>query len=72
MPRPPVPESPAVATCFSLVGEHRADPDRLLLLGDDGRYYDYRLPNGATVPTEPADGEWAIAPALPPAGDLLA
>jgi hypothetical protein len=26
---------------FAVVGEHRADPDRLLLLGDDGRHYAY-------------------------------
>ncbi len=24
---------------FAVVGEHRRQPERLLLLGDDGRYY---------------------------------
>ncbi len=24
---------------YAVVGEHRADPERLLLLGDDGRFY---------------------------------
>jgi hypothetical protein len=33
-----VPSGPAV---LAVVGEHRADPDRLLLLGDDGTYYTY-------------------------------
>ena len=48
------------------------DPDRLLLLGDDGRYYAYHLPNGAALPTEPEEGEWAVDPAPPPAEDLFA
>jgi len=26
---------------LAVVGEHRADPTRLLLLGDDGQYYTY-------------------------------
>ncbi len=26
---------------FAVVGEHRTEPERLLLLGDDGRYYGY-------------------------------
>lgn len=33
-----VPSGPAI---LAVVGEHRADPDRLLLLGDDGLYYTY-------------------------------
>jgi len=33
-----VPSAPAV---LAVVGEHRTDPTRLLLLGDDGGYYTY-------------------------------
>jgi hypothetical protein len=43
---------------FAVVGQHRAEPDRLLLLGDDGRYYAY-TPDGQLTPADPADG-WAI------------
>ena len=43
---------------FSLVGEHRDDPDRLLLLGDDGRFYGYALPDGPFVPTDPDAEDW--------------
>ena len=59
-------------TTFDLIGEHRDDPDRLLLLGEDGRYYAMRLPDGATVPTEPEAGEWAVEPPPPAAEDPLA
>ena len=72
MPRPPAVEPRPVATCFALVGEHRDDPDRLLLLGDDGRYYEYRLPDGQALPAEPDGAEWAVDPGLPAAEDLLA
>jgi len=33
-----VPAGPAV---LAVVGEHRTDPTRLLLLGDDGMYYTF-------------------------------
>ena len=53
------PEAPPVTTVFAVVGEHRDDPDRLLLRGDDGRYYGHRLPDGPTTPVEP-DERWAL------------
>ncbi len=43
---------------FRAVGEHRADPYRLLLLGDDGAYYEQRLPDGAPAPAEPDRQTW--------------
>lgn len=46
---------------FAVVGEHRDDPDRLLVLGDDGHHYDYRVPTGQTVPTVP-DEAWDVDP----------
>jgi hypothetical protein len=42
-----------------VVGEHREDPHRLLLLGSDANYYEYSIPNGHTVQVTP-DGEWKI------------
>jgi hypothetical protein len=38
---------------LAAVGEHRDDPDHLLLLGEDGLYYDLRLTDGATSPLPP-------------------
>ena len=49
-----------VTTVFAVVGEHRDDPDRLLLLGDDGRYYGHRLPDGPTTPVDEPDGRWVV------------
>ncbi|HEY7036635.1 MAG TPA: hypothetical protein VH482_35235 [Thermomicrobiales bacterium] len=41
--------TPAV---FSVVGEHRTDPDRLLLLGDDGRFYTYESDDAIPIAVE--------------------
>ena len=49
---------------MAVVGERRDDPDLLLLLGDDGNYYEYRLPDGAASPTQPSE-EWLIDSADP-------
>ena len=59
-------------SAFTLVGEHRDDPDRLLLLGEDGRYYGLRLPDGPALPVEPDDGGWAVDPDPPPTDEELA
>lgn len=37
---------------FAVVGEHRREPGRLLLLGEDGRFYAYRA-DGAPMEVEP-------------------
>ena len=42
---------------FAVVGEHRDNPDHLLVLGDDGSYYDYTVTTGHTALTEP-DLSW--------------
>jgi hypothetical protein len=42
---------------FAVVGEHRAEPERLLLLGDDGRYYAFA--DGRPAEVEPGDA-WAL------------
>lgn len=48
-------------TVFAVVGEHRDDPDHLLVLGADGQHYDLHLPDGATLPVDP-DEEWRLDP----------
>jgi hypothetical protein len=44
---------------LAVVGERRDDPNHLLLLGEDGRYYDLRLLDGAAAPIEPDEG-WLL------------
>jgi hypothetical protein len=46
-------------TVFAVVGKHRADPDRLLLRGDDGRYYAYETDDGAPIAVE-LSPEWVV------------
>jgi hypothetical protein len=58
-----------MTTVFAAVGEHREDPDRLLLLGDDGRYYALALPDGPTTPVEPGE-EWVVDEAPPALDDV--
>ena len=53
------PGAPAMASVLAVVGEHRHDPDRLLALGEDGRYYDLRLPDCSAVPVE-LTAEWVV------------
>ncbi len=48
-------------TVFAVVGEHRDDPDHLLVLGADGQHYDLHLPDGVTLPVDP-DEEWRLDP----------
>jgi len=56
----------AMTPVFSVIGENRDDPDHLLLIGADGQYYQYRLLDGTTTPTDP-DDTWVIDPnPLPP------
>lgn len=50
------PSTPAV---FAVVGEHRANPDRLLLLGDDGRYYAYETADGVPIAVE-LTPDWVV------------
>lgn len=57
-------------TVFAVVGENRDDPDRLLLLGADGRHYQYDLPAGTATPVVPDDG-WVLDPNPPPADELI-
>jgi len=44
---------------FAVIGEHREQPDQLLLLGADGRFYTYVSAEGPPVEVEPTE-EWAL------------
>jgi hypothetical protein len=57
--------SPFPPTELTVVGEHKANPELLLLLGADGRYYAYSLEDETTAPVEPDDTTWAIEPSAP-------
>jgi len=59
-----------MATIFSVIGSHQDDPDRLILLGDDGIHYELELPFGTPTPVEPTD-EWLIDPVVPPLDELI-
>jgi hypothetical protein len=58
-----------MTTIFAVVGEHHDDPDRLLLLGADGQYYQYVLPEETTSPVVP-DEHWVIDPNPLPVEEL--
>lgn len=46
---------------LAVVGENKDDPTQLLLLGADGHYYAYALPDGDPEEIEPGE-EWEIEP----------
>jgi hypothetical protein len=47
-----------------VVGEHREDPNQLLVQGADGTYYAYALPEGDPQPVEVTE-EWQVEDPLP-------
>jgi hypothetical protein len=44
---------------LAVVGEHKEDPEQLLLLGADGHYYAYTLADGNPTPVE-LDEHWEV------------
>ncbi len=44
---------------FQVIGELKADPGHLLLMGDDGQWYDYEIASGEFTRIEPSDA-WAV------------
>lgn len=62
-------QDPAVTNLFGAIGEHRDDPTRLLLLGADGQYYDYPLPDGPASRVEPGE-DWVVDETAPDAEEL--
>ncbi len=59
-----------VTNVFAVVGERREDPDHLLVIGDDGSYYDFALATGQTTPLHP-DASWSTDDRFPAVIDLL-
>lgn len=57
----PFPES-SPPNELAVVGENKDDPTLLLLMGTDGSYYAYSLPDGSTREVEP-DDRWDVEPA---------
>jgi len=56
---PPVGAS-EMTNIFAVVCEHRHDPDRLLVIGQDGNAYDYRVPSGQFIQAEPREVDWQV------------
>lgn len=54
-----VTDDPNGECVFSVVGRHRDDPGRLLLCGDDGRYYQLDPIDCAPEPIESID-DWIV------------
>lgn len=52
-----------MATVFSVIGAYPNDPDRLILLGDDGQHYELEPMQGTPTPVEPSE-EWLIDPVI--------
>ena len=44
---------------YAVVGEHHDDPNHVLILGEDGQYYDWDLTSEQTRPVEPGD-DWHL------------
>jgi hypothetical protein len=59
-----------MTTIFAVVGEHHDDPDRLLLLGTDGQYYQYQLLDETTSPVN-LDESWDLDADLLPLDDFI-
>ena len=53
---------------FAVIGEHRDEPGRLLLRGDDGHFYAYATDDGRPSAVEPTD-EWEFDPDAEPIAD---
>ena len=47
------------AISFQVIGELKGDPGHLLLIGDDGGWYDYDIVQVTIEPIEPGDS-WAV------------
>jgi hypothetical protein len=60
-----------MSNVFAVVGEDRDDPDRLLILGEDGQFYRYVFTDGVVTPVQPDDGR-VIEPNAPPVEKVAA
>jgi hypothetical protein len=59
-----------VPIVFAVVGHHERDPDRLLLLGDDGNQYQLDPARDVPVPAA-ADDAWVVDSDPPRPDDVL-
>jgi hypothetical protein len=59
-----IPWDTLMTNSFIVIGERRDDPDHLLVLGDDGAFYDYVVETGQALPVEP-DATWLTDGSLP-------
>ena len=59
-----------MTTVYSIIGEHREDPARLLALGSDGQHYAMILPSGVAFPVEP-DDDWRLDEVQPDTEGVL-
>ena len=48
-----------MTTVYSIIGEHREDPARVMVLGSDSQYYAMILPSRVTFSVEP-DYDWCL------------
>jgi hypothetical protein len=48
-----------MASEYNVIGEHKTDEHHLLVIGDDGRYYDYSLTSERVQPVE-IDHNWKV------------
>jgi hypothetical protein len=46
-------------TDSAVVGEKKDDPDQLLLMGDNGEYYAYSIPDDTAAAVEPNE-DWIV------------
>jgi hypothetical protein len=53
-----------VVHLYAVIGEHDTDPDRLLVIGEDGQHYAWYLTTDETIPVDVDDG-WRIDANLP-------
>jgi hypothetical protein len=60
-----------MTTVFAIVGQHEEDPNRLLLVGDDGQHYQYQLPDGTTTPVVADEEPWQIDALPVPVEELI-
>lgn len=45
---------------YNVIGEHKENEEHLLVVGDDGRHYDYSLANERIEPVQQVDDQWTI------------
>ncbi len=54
-----IPGARTVTNVFEVVGEHREEPSRLLLRGEDGLFYAYATSDSHPTAVEPSE-EWEL------------